>query len=317
MSSTAFFAVAAVATIASTGIQMYSAQQAASSQAAIANYNNMINQQNAQWQQMAAQRAADTAAFNAQLQMLNAESQRMQAQFNQQSATFSNEQFRMQADFVDMQVQLQRNTAAMMRQQSDGEMEQAQRQADNIRKEKARILGLQRSQYAKGGVLTSAGSSLAVLSETADLFEMQALDTRLLANLSANRLTYEAGVTDFNAGITALEAAAMRDQANINEKAIEFNLNQDLFAANLNYSAARMSLSDALFEREAAGAGYRIAMRQAELERMAGMAQSRASQMGVWGSLVGGAAQLGSLGLAYYGTRPATPQPTGAGRAIR
>lgn len=302
--ATAFIALAVVATAASTGIQMYSAQQAAASQAAIANYNQMINQQNAAWQQMAAQRAADTAAFNSQLAMFNAESQRLQAQFGQQSASFQNEQMRMQSDFVDMQVQLQRNTAAMMRQQADGEMQQAQEQADRIRKEKARILGLQRSQYAKGGVLTSAGSSLAVLSETADLFEMQALDTRLLANLSANRTNYEAGVTDFNAGITALEAAAMRDQANINDKAIEFNFSQDMFAANLNYNAARMSFNDALFEREAAGAGYRIALRQAELEHMAGMAQSRASQMSVWGAAVGGAAQIGQIGMGYYGTRP-------------
>jgi hypothetical protein len=304
------FAVAAIATVASTGIQMYSASQAAASQSAIANYNNMINQQNAQWQQMAAQRAADSAAFNAQLQMFNAESQRLQGQFNQQSASFQNDQFRMQADFVDMQVQLQRNTAAMLRQQSDGEMEQAQRQAENIRKEKARILGLQRSQYAKGGVISGAGSSLAVLSETADLFEMQALDTRLLANLSASRQRYEAGVTDFNAGITALEAGAMRDQANLNDKAIEFNLSQDLFSANLNLNSARMSFNDAQFEREAAGAGYRIALRQAELEHMSGMAQSRATQMGAWGALAGGAAQLGQMGMSYYGTRPARTQPT-------
>jgi hypothetical protein len=256
----AMFAIAAIATVASTGIQMYSASQAAASQSAIANYNNMINQQNAQWQQMAAQRAADSAAFNAQLQMFNAESQRLQGQFNQQSASFQNDQFRMQADFVDMQVQLQRNTAAMLRQQSDGEMEQANAQADRIRKEKARILGLQRSQYAKGGVVSSAGSSLAVLSET----------------------------------------------ANLNDKAIEFNLSQDLFSANLNLNSARMSYNDALFEREAAGAGYRIALRQAELEHMSGMAQSRATQMGAWGALAGGAAQLGQMGMSYSGSRPAS-----------
>lgn len=302
---TAALIVSAVATAASTGISFYSSQQASASQAAIADYNRQINQQNAMWQQMAAQRAADTAAFNSQLQMFNAQSQQMQAEFTAQASRFQNEQMRMQSQFTDMQAELQKNTAAMLRQQATGEEEQAQAQAERIRAEKARILGLQRSQYAKGGVLTSAGSSLWVLSETADLFERQAVDTRLLANLNANKARYEAGVTDFNAGITALEASAARDQANINDKAIEFNLNQDMFAASLNLGAARMAFSDAQFEKAAAGAGYRIAQRQAQLEYMSGMAQSRATGMGAWGSLVSGVGQLGSLGMTYYGGKPA------------
>jgi DNA repair exonuclease SbcCD ATPase subunit len=302
--------VSAVATAASTGIAMYSSSQAAKSQAAIADYNKQINQQNAQWQMMAAQRAADTAAFNSQLQMFNAQSQQMQAQFDQQAATFQNEQMRMQSQFTDMQAELQKNTAALLRQQAAGEEEQAQAQADRIRKEKARILGLQKSQYAKGNVLSSAGSSLWVLSETAELFERQAVDTRLLANLNASKSRYEAGVTDFNAGITALEASAMRDQANINEKAIDFNLNQDMFQAQINMDAARMAFSDAQFEKSAAGAGYRIAQRQAQLQYMSGMAESRATAMGTWGSLASGIGQLGSLGMSYAGMRQAKPTTT-------
>jgi DNA repair exonuclease SbcCD ATPase subunit len=302
--TTAALIVSAVSTVASTGIAMYSSSQAAQSQAAIADYNRQINQQNAQWQQMAAQRAADTAAFNSQLQMFNAQSQQMQAQFTQQAATFQNEQMRMQSQFTDMQAELQKNTAALLRQQATGEEEQAQAQADRIRKEKARILGLQKSQYAKGNVLSSAGSSLWVLSETAELFERQAVDTRLLANLNASKSRYEAGVTDFNAGITSLEASAMRDQANINEQAIDFNLNQDMFQANLNLNAARMAFDDAQFEKSAAGAGYRIAQRQAQLQYMSGMAESRATAMGTWGSLASGAGQLGSIGMTYYGSRP-------------
>lgn len=303
--------ISAVATAAATGISMYSSSQAAASQAAIADYNRQIQQQNAQWQAMAAQRAAETSSFNAQLQMFNAQAQQLQAQSSAQSAAFQNEQMRVQSQFTDMQAELQKNTAAMLRQQAAGEEEQAQAQADRIRREKARILGLQKSQYAKGGVLTSAGSSLWVLSETADLYERQALDTRLLANLNASKSRYEAGVTDFNAGITALEASAMRDQASINDKAIEFNLNQDMFQANMNLNAARMAFDDAQFEKAAVGAGYRIAQRQSELEYMSGMAQSRATAMGTWGALASGVGQLGSLGMTYYGNQPArTPTAT-------
>ena len=305
--ATAALIVSVVSTAAATGISMYSSSQAAASQAAIADYNRQIQQQNAQWQAMAAQRAADTSSFNAQLQMFNAQSQQSQAQSNSQSASFQNEQMRVQSQFTDMQAELQKNTAAMLRQQAAGEEEQAQAQADRIRQEKARILGLQKSQYAKGGVLTSAGSSLWVLSETADLYERQALDTRLLANLNASKSRYEAGVTDFNAGITALEASAMRDQASINDKAIEFNLNQDMFQANMNLNAARMAFDDAQFEKSAVGAGYRIAQRQAELQYMSGMAESRATAMGTWGALASGVGQLGSLGVTAAGRSPAKP----------
>jgi benzoate membrane transport protein len=56
--TTAALIVTAVTAAASTGISMYSSSQASKSQAAIADYNRQINQQNAMWQQMAAQRAA-------------------------------------------------------------------------------------------------------------------------------------------------------------------------------------------------------------------------------------------------------------------
>lgn len=293
-----------------TGIQMYSASQAAGSQSDIAGYNQQIAQQNAMWQQMAAQRAAETASFNAQLQTFNAQQQQMQSQFMADASRFSNEQQRMQSEFVDMQAALQRNTAAMLRQQATGEEQQAQEQANRIRKEKERILGLQRSQYAKGGVATSSLSVLDVLKDTQDTFETQALDTRLLANLSANKQRYEAGVTDFNAGITSLEASAMRDQANINDNAINFNLNQDMFKSSLNLAAAKMEFDDAQWEKAAAGAGYRIAMRQADIEYQSGMSQSRATQMGVWSSLVGGVGSMASAGSSYYGMKTAKPSTT-------
>lgn len=298
----ATMAVAATAAIASMGIQMYSSQQAAASQAQIAEYNRQVNQQNANWQMMAQQRAAQSAAYNAQLQAFNAQAQQAQAQFTAQMSRYSNEQLRMQADFTDMQAQLQRNTAAMLRQEGDAGEKTAQDQADRIRKEKERILGLQRSQYARANVLPQ-GSPLAILSEANEIYEMQAVDTRLLANLEANKRRYEAGVTDFNAGITSLEAGAQRDQAKLNDSAIEFNLSQDLFKANLDLSAARQRYDDAMFERESAGAGNRIAQRQAEIEYMSGMARSRASSMETWSALAGGVGNLASIGSTYYGTR--------------
>jgi hypothetical protein len=289
-----------VATAASTGIAMYSASEQAKSQAAIADYNRQINEQNAAWQRMAAERAAQSEQYNAQLAIFNAQSQQSQAAFQSQISTYQNEQLRQQSQFSDMQAQMQSNAADQMRQQADGQDRQAKEQADRIRAEKNRILGLQRSQFAKGGV-TTEGSPLAVLADTANLYEMQVADTRLLANLESNKKRYEADVTDFNAGITALEGGMMRDQAKINESAIGFNLNQDLFTAGRNLDSARMSFNDAQFAEKAAGAGYRIAMRQAAIEQQAGYATSRATQLGGYAAGAAGVAQMGQIGMSAYG----------------
>jgi len=308
--SAALMAASLVATAASTGMQMYSADQASKSQAAIADYNQQVAQQNAQWQQMAATRAAQSDQFNAQLQIFNADQSKSQAQFDSSIATFQNQQMRQQASFTDMQAELQKNTAAMLRQEAAGTESEATKQSERIRLEKERILGLQRNQFARANV-TTQGSPLAILSETASMYEAQAVDTRLLANLNATKLRYNSQVTDMNAGITSLEANAARDQANINDTAIRFNLNQDLFKSTLDMSAAKTNLNDALFAEQAAGAGYRINMRQAEIEHMAGMATSRATQMSGYTALVSGAGQMANTGYDYYMQRPPkTPAST-------
>jgi hypothetical protein len=287
-----------VATAASTGIALYSASEQSKSQAAIAEYNRIQNEQNAAWQRMASERAAQSEQYNAQLAMYNAQAQAQQGEFNASASRYQNEQMRQQSQFSDMQAQLQRNTADQMRQQADGQDRQAREQADRIRAEKARILGLQRSQYAKGGV-TTEGSPLAVLADTANLYEMQVADTRLLANLESNKRRYEADVTDFNAGITALEGKMMRDQATLNDSAVGFNLSQDLFASKMNLNSARMAFNDAQFAEKAAGAGYRINMRQAAIEQMAGNATARATAMGGYTALASGIGSMANTGMTY------------------
>jgi hypothetical protein len=264
---------------------------------------------------MAAERAAQSEQYNSQLAIFNAQSQQSQAAFQSQISTYQNEQLRQQSQFSDMQAQMQRNAADQMRQQADGQDRQAKDQADRIRAEKNRILGLQRSQFAKGGV-TTEGSPLAVLADTANLYEMQVADTRLLANLESNKKSYEADVTDFNAGITALEGGMMRDQAKINESAIGFNLNQDLFTAGRNLDSARMSFNDAQFAEKAAGAGYRINMRQAAIEQQAGYATSRATQLGGYAAGAAGVAQMGQIGMSYYGGLK-SKNPTGSGTTYK
>lgn len=251
--------VSTLATAASTGVAMYSANEQSKSQAAIAEYNRMANEQNAMWQRMAAERAAQAEQFNSQIAMYNADAQAQQAQMNN----------------VLIQQQSQQ-----LRAQADGEDRQAREQADRIRAEKARILGLQRSQYAKAGV-TTEGSPLAVLADTANLYEMQVADTKLLANLSSEKKRYEAGMNELVGG---------------------FNMNQDLFSSAMAKKSAQLSFSDAQFAEKAAGAGYRINMRQAAIEQMSGMATARATAMGGYAALASGIGSAANAGMSYYGS---------------
>ena len=262
--ATTYLAIASViATAASTGVAMYSASEQSKSQAAIADYNRQINEQNASWQRMAAERAAQAEQFNSQMAMFNAQSQADQANMNNILVQQQAQQLRAQADGVDTQ---------------------ARQQADRIRAEKVRILGLQRSQFAKGGV-TTEGSPLAVLADTANLYEMQVADTKLLANLESNKKRYE---------------------ADMNSLVGDFNMNADLFSSAMAKKSAQISFNDAQFAEKAGGAGYRIAMRQAAIEQQAGYATSRATQLGGYAAGAAGVAQMGQIGMSAYGSSAST-----------
>jgi len=272
--ATAYLAIASViATAASTGVAMYSADQQAKSQAAIADYNRQVNEQNASWQRMAAERAAQAEQFNSQLAMFNAQSQGDQANMNNILVQQQAQQLRAQADGVDTQ---------------------ARQQADRIRAEKARILGLQRSQFAKGGV-TPEGSPLAVLADTANLYELQVADTKLLANLESNKKRYE---------------------ADMNSLVGDFNMNADLFSSAMAQKSAKISFNDAQFAEKSGGAGYRIAMRQAALEQMSGNATSRATALGGYAAGFSGLAQMGQIGMSAYGNSK-SKNPTGSGTTYK
>ena len=260
-----FTAIAAVAAVVSAGVSIYSANEQSSAQAAMAEYNRMAAEQNASWQRLAGERAAQAEQFNAQIAGFNADAQGQQAQMNRQMLGQQSDQLRAQATAQDAQ---------------------ARDQAGRIRAEKDRILGLQRSQFAAGGV-TPEGSPLAVLADTANMYDMQVNDTKLLANLETNKKRREAGLNDIIG---------------------DFNFNQDTFASMMNSKAAKLSLDDAKFAEEAAGAGYRINLRQAAIEERAGMSQSRGTMYAGYGSALSNISQAG-----YYGSQAAGGWGSGGG----
>ena len=263
--STYFAIAAATAAVASAGVSIYSANEQSRAQAAMAEYNRMAQEQNASWQRLAGERAAQAEQFNAQIAGFNADAQGQQAQMNRQMLGQQSDQLRAQATAQDAQ---------------------ARDQAGRIRAEKDRILGLQRSQFAAGGV-TPEGSPLAVLADTTNMYDMQVNDTKLLANLETNKKRREAGLNDIIG---------------------DFNFNQDTFASMMNSKAAKLSLDDAKFAEEAAGAGYRINLRQAAIEERAGMSQSRGTMYAGYGSALSNISQAG-----YYGSQAAGGWGSGGG----
>jgi hypothetical protein len=123
------------------------------------------------------------------------------------------------------------------------------------------------------------------LADTANIYEMQVADARLLANLSSEKKRYEAGM---------------------NELVGDFNLSSDLFASAMNKKAAQISFNDAQFTEKAAGAGYRINMRQAAIEQMAGNATARATAIGGYSALASGIGSVANTGMTYYGYKGST-----------
>ncbi len=173
--------------------------------------------------------------LNTQVANFKNDQELQQAKFQNQASTYANEQLRQKATFNDMQADLQRNSATMLRQQADLEAKQSRDQVDRIRAEKDRILGLQKSKYASGGV-TPEGSPLAVLADTVNQNDVTVSNARQIASFEYNKKRYEAGVIDHNAKVTNFESGQMRDQADINKGIGEYEMMSSGLKAGVNRS---------------------------------------------------------------------------------
>ena len=173
--------------------------------------------------------------LNTQVANFKNDQELQQAKFQNQASTYANEQLRQKATFNDMQADLQRNSATMLRQQADLEAKQSRDQVDRIRAEKDRILGLQKSKYAAGGV-TPEGSPLAVLADTVNQNDVTVSNARQIASFEYNKKRYEAGVIDHNAKVTNFESGQMRDQADINKGIGEYEMMSSGLKAGVNRS---------------------------------------------------------------------------------
>lgn len=232
MSLAAIAVVGTVVSVAAAGIGAYvqyqGQQQQAKNATAIANYNARVQQQNADYQSKLAVR---------------------QAQIN---ASFN---------------QTQQNQVVGIDQQAAAIRAQAQEDVRRNEERQRRMIATQRAGYAKAGVLME-GSPLAVLADTAGIFELQNQDTQYEAETKAMALEREAALR--RAGLAA-----------------------DASVLSLNAAAARYA--------------GRVGRDEAQITRMQGAAQAQGYRTAAYGSLLSGvgSAASGIGGLASsYSSRP-------------
>lgn len=205
-----------------TGMSVYSSMEQAKTQEQVAQYNYEMQRRNAE---------------------INAQMARQQADWNQQSAM--------------AQYQAQQNNAAVLNDQARAAEAQGREQARRLKDEKERTLALQRARYAKAGV-TSEGSPLAVLADTAGQLERQVQDVHFQSDLEARNwdrkadlMRYESGSSLFDAGVAQYESAL-----------------------------ADMS--------------YRMDRHKADVGLLAGRSSAQGTRAGAYGTLLSGAASMAS-----------------------
>lgn len=243
ITATVLAGTAIATTLASAGMQFYGQQQQATAAQRMSDYNFAVAQQQAQ----------------------------MQSQMAQYQSEMAYRQSQMAAQAAQMQFDAQMSNAAQFEQQAQRVENEARERARRMRSENERMLGAQRARSGKSGV-TSAGSPLMVMAETAGLMELGVADELYKADLERSAFFRKGEVERFQSGFSMLDKAA----------------------AEYEMSAAR-------FQGQAAKQGYALAINTARGERMAGYNAATGMRMSSYGSLLEGAGNVANMGFNYGG----------------
>lgn len=255
--TTAAIAVAGlVASAVGTGISYYGQQQQAQNAQSVANYNAQI--------------AAQNSAVNRQIAAQQAVLAQQQIARNQQLT-------QAQADAQRRNATVLQNNATALEQQGRAAEAQGREQARRMREDNIKKLATQRARYAKSGV-TSEGSPLAVMAESAGLLELGVQDLHFQSDLEGR--AYDT------------RAAGERYQADNERFGADFTLAADTSA--FDASVAR-------YEAAATEAGLRIQSQRDKFDYMAGSATAAGYKAASFGTLVSGAGSALDIGANAYG----------------
>lgn len=196
-------------------------------------------------QQQQAQNAERMAQYNYEIQRQNAE-------INAKMAAY---QADVNTKVAMSQYQAGQNNAAALEGQATAAEAQGRERARRMREENQRMLALQRSRYGKAGV-TSEGTPLAVMAETAGNLELGVQDAAFETELESRTFRRRADMERYQSGFSLLDAGVQQYQA------------------------------------AASQAGRKIALRQAEINRIAGRSEASGIRTASYGTLIAGAGQM-------------------------
>lgn len=133
------------------------------------------------------------------------------------NAAVQEQQFLMQAAMASAQADAQRRAgminAAEMENQALRVEQEARERARRMREENERMLGAQRARFGKAGV-TSAGSPLAVMAESAGLMELGVGDELYKADMERSAFYRKADMERWQANMSLLDSSAAQYNMN-------------------------------------------------------------------------------------------------------
>lgn len=166
--------ISLAASVAGTGISIYSQQEQAKTAQRMADYNAAIQRQDAEVQTRLAKYQSDV-----------------------------------NARMAEAQAQAKINNAQSIANQVPGVEALVRERARRLREEKGRLLSMQRAKYANSGVVNE-GSPLVVLTESSQLTDLNIQDTLHEGELQRQSLLQQAELTRYEAGFSLLEADQQR-----------------------------------------------------------------------------------------------------------
>jgi hypothetical protein len=143
-------------------------------------------------------------------------------------------QARMQSIAADQQYQAQMQNAQIAQNDATRVEQEARERAKRMRSENERLLGEQRSRFGKAGV-TSEGTPLAVMAESAGLMEMAVSDELYKADMERTAFNRKADVEKWQAGYSLIDKAA----ADYNQASARFRATPTLLAGQNEAKALR------------------------------------------------------------------------------
>lgn len=220
-------------------------------------------------QQQQANNAQATANYNAQIA----------AQNNKINLAMARQQADWNARYAEAQAQAQQNNATALEQQGRAAEAQGREQERRAREENEKQLAMQRARYAKAGV-TSEGSPLQVMVESAALLELGVQDLHYQSNLEGMAYDRKAALERFQAGGSLFDAGIAR------------------------------------YEGAAAEAGFQIQSNKAKADYLSGMSTADGYRAASYGTLVSGAGQAFQLAGNQYSRLDFSTTPGGRYNAL-